>query len=125
MEIQRIISEQYERAKKIIGERRSALDKIAEALLEHETIEGRHVLEILEFGEIRSPIAAAFVGKPAEKPEEKKAADKPAARGPRCERSRARRRRPPEAQRVGSGARRLFSGLDLRGPSPNMSTASL
>jgi hypothetical protein len=36
------------------------------------------VLEILEFGEIRSPIAAAFIGKPSEKPEEKKAADKPA-----------------------------------------------
>jgi cell division protease FtsH len=77
VEIQRIISEQYARAKTIIGERRAALDKIAEALLEHETLEGRHVLEILEFGEIRSPIAAAFIGKPVEKPEEKKAADKP------------------------------------------------
>ena len=77
-EIQRIISEQYERAKKIVSEHRSALDKIAEALLEHETLEGRHVLEIIEFGEIRSPIAAAFIGKPLEKPEEKKAADKPA-----------------------------------------------
>src|SRR5277367_2448987 len=52
-EIQRIISEQYERAKKIVSDRRSALDKIAEALLEHETIEGKHVLEILEFGEMR------------------------------------------------------------------------
>ena len=79
VEIQRIISEQYERAKAIISERRSALDKIAEALLEHETLEGRHVLEILEFGEIRSPIAAAFIGKPADKPEEKKAADKAAS----------------------------------------------
>ena len=78
VEIQRIVSEQFERAKKIIGEHRSALDKIAEALLEHETIEGRHVLEILEFGEIRSPIAASFVGKVSDKPEEKKAADKPA-----------------------------------------------
>ena len=79
IEIQRIISEQHERARKIVGERRAALDKIAEALLEHETIEGRHVLEILEFGEIRSPIAASFIGKPAEKPDEKKAAEKPAA----------------------------------------------
>jgi len=76
VEIQRIISEQHDRAKKIIGERREALDKIAAALLEHETLEGRHVLEILEFGEIRSPIATAFVGKPPEKPEEKKPADK-------------------------------------------------
>jgi len=78
VEIQRIISEQYERAKTIIGERRAALDKIAESLLEHETLEGRHVLEILEFGEIRSPIAAAFIGRPVDKPEEKKAADKQA-----------------------------------------------
>jgi cell division protease FtsH len=87
-EIQRIVTEQYERATKIITEHRSALDKIAEALLEHETIEGRHVLEILEFGEMRSPIAVAFVGKPAEKLEDKKPADKPrpprasAPRGP-------------------------------------------
>jgi cell division protease FtsH len=81
VEIQRIISEQYERAKKIIGDRRAALDKIAEALLEHETIEGRHVLEILEFGEIRSPIAVAFFGKLTDKPDEKKAADKPAPEG--------------------------------------------
>jgi cell division protease FtsH len=77
VEIQRIISEQYERAKQIIGEHRAALDKIAEGLLEHETLEGRHVLEILEFGEIRSPIAAAFVGRAPDKPEEKKLADKP------------------------------------------------
>jgi len=79
IEIQRIISEQHDRARKIIGERRAALDKIAEALLEHETIEGRHVLEILEFGEIRSPIAASIIGKPVEKPEEKKPAENPAA----------------------------------------------
>jgi cell division protease FtsH len=76
VEIQRIITEQYERAKKIIAERRPALDKIAALLLEHETLEGRHVLEILEFGEIRSPIAAAFVGKTADKPEEKKSPEK-------------------------------------------------
>jgi cell division protease FtsH len=77
VEIQRIITEQYERAKIIITERRAALDKIAEALLEHETLEGRHVLEILEFGEIRSPIAAAYVAKQADKSEDKKQADKP------------------------------------------------
>jgi cell division protease FtsH len=75
-EIQRIISEQYERAKKIISERRPALDKIAAELLEHETLEGRHVLEILEFGEIRSPIATSTIGKTTDKPEEKKASDK-------------------------------------------------
>jgi len=29
---------------------------IAESLLEHETIDGKHVLEIIEHGEMRSPI---------------------------------------------------------------------
>ncbi|MSU50199.1 MAG: ATP-dependent zinc metalloprotease FtsH [Opitutus sp.] len=59
-EIHRIIDEQYKRATKIIGERRAALDKIAEALLEHETIDGKHVMEILQFGEIRSPITPSL-----------------------------------------------------------------
>ena len=53
-----ILNSQYRRAQLIIGEHRTALDKIAAALLEHETIEGRHVLEILKEGEIRSPIVA-------------------------------------------------------------------
>jgi cell division protease FtsH len=56
VEIHRIIDEQYQRAKAVILEKRPALDKIAEALLQYETIEGRHVHEILEFGEIRSPV---------------------------------------------------------------------
>ncbi len=55
-EIHAIIDEQYKRATEIITKHRPALDKIAEALLEHETIDGKHVLEILQFGEIRSPI---------------------------------------------------------------------
>jgi cell division protease FtsH len=57
-EIHRIIDEQYQRATKLIAEHRTALDKIAEGLLEYETIDGKHVLEILQFGEIRSPITA-------------------------------------------------------------------
>jgi cell division protease FtsH len=59
LEVHRIIDEQYQRATAIIGDRRSALDKIAEALLQYETIEGKHVLEILEFGEIRSSVIVA------------------------------------------------------------------
>ncbi|WP_438482278.1 ATP-dependent zinc metalloprotease FtsH [Oleiharenicola lentus] len=53
-----ILHSQYKRAQEIIGEHRAALDKIAGALLEHETIEGRHVLEIVQHGEIRSPISS-------------------------------------------------------------------
>ena len=40
----------------LLNEHRGALDLTAEALLEHETIDGIHVKEIIEFGEIRSPI---------------------------------------------------------------------
>jgi cell division protease FtsH len=79
-EITRIINEQYARAAEIITARRPALDKIAEALLEHETIEGKHVMEILQHGEIRSPVVRDIppLPKTGEKPSTKKSADKPA-----------------------------------------------
>jgi cell division protease FtsH len=51
-----IITAQFQRATEIIEEHREAMRKIAEALLEHETIEGKHVHEIIEYGEIRSAI---------------------------------------------------------------------
>ncbi len=83
-EVSRIIAEQYARAKEIIIARREALDKIAAALLEHETIEGRHVLEILEHGEIRSSVVtvAPPVGTQAEEKDTKKPSAKPAAEPP-------------------------------------------
>jgi cell division protease FtsH len=55
-EVKRIVDEQYQRAKEIILSHRVALDKISDALLEYETIDGKHVDEILEFGEIRSAV---------------------------------------------------------------------
>ncbi len=75
-EIHRIIDEQYNRAKGIIDDKRAALDKIAEALLQYETIEGRHVQEILEFGEIRSPVLPPILGKPTDGAAGKKQAGK-------------------------------------------------
>jgi cell division protease FtsH len=78
-EIHRIITEQYTRATQIITEHRGALNKVAEALLEHETIEGKHVLEILQFGELRSPVITAALIKSEEKNSDKKPADKSAA----------------------------------------------
>jgi cell division protease FtsH len=78
-EVHRIIDEQYTRAKQIITERREALDKIAAALIEYETIEGRHVLEILQFGEIRSPVLPSAPPKLEDKPTAKTSAEKPAA----------------------------------------------
>jgi cell division protease FtsH len=77
-EIHRIITEQLERTRKILGEHRAALDLIAAKLIEFETIEGKHVLEILQFGEMRSPIVLT-AAKGNEKPAEKKAAEKEAA----------------------------------------------
>jgi len=81
-EVARILKEQYARAKELIYAHRDALDKIAEALLEHETIEGKHVLEILEHGEIKSAVVISpppKPKKPAEAPakEEGTTANKP------------------------------------------------
>jgi len=79
LEVHRIIDEQYQRATTIISEKRSALDKIAEALLQYETIEGKHVLEILEFGELRSPV---IVAPPPLKPGNNDAGKKPKGEAP-------------------------------------------
>ena len=55
-EIRYIIDVQYKRAKKIIEDRHETLELIAQALIEYETIEGKHVHEILDHGEIRSQV---------------------------------------------------------------------
>ena len=47
---------QFDRAKTILEEHKEAVVKIAESLLEHETLEAKHVEEILEYGEIKSPV---------------------------------------------------------------------
>jgi len=75
-EVFRIVNEQYARATEVITARRPALDKIAEALLEHETIEGKHVMEILQFGELRSPVVRDIP--PLPKSNDKNSAKKPA-----------------------------------------------
>ncbi len=76
-----IIANQYKRAQQIIAEHRTALDKVAMALIEHETIEGKHVLEILRSGEIQSPVVREAMGKTDAKAMEKRAADKATAAG--------------------------------------------
>jgi cell division protease FtsH len=65
-----IVQEQYLRSLEILKEHRTALDGIAEALLEHETIDGKHVHEILEFGEMRSPIVKREIVPDEPEPEE-------------------------------------------------------
>ncbi|MCB1123213.1 MAG: ATP-dependent zinc metalloprotease FtsH, partial [Verrucomicrobiae bacterium] len=73
--IRKIIEEQYERAKEIIEEHREALRIVAEALLQYETIEGKHVQEVIEHGKIISPIESNDLirkGKDQRKAEEEK-----------------------------------------------------
>jgi len=72
--VSEILNGEYKRAQQIIGDNRASLDKIAQALLEHETIEGKHVLEIVKHGEIQSPIVTTKPP-PRELP---KSAEKPA-----------------------------------------------
>jgi cell division protease FtsH len=81
-EVFRIVDEQYRRAKEVIIAHRATLDKIAAALLEHETLEGRHVLELLQFGEMRSPVVREPVFKSGEKAAGKKSPEKAASPEP-------------------------------------------
>ena len=50
------MDQQYKRATKILTDEDNALETLAQALLEYETLEGKHVKEILEHGEIRSDV---------------------------------------------------------------------
>lgn len=73
-----IVEEQYQRSLEILKQNRTALDVCAEALLEHETIDGKHVQEILEHGEMRSPIVKREIKAPkAEAEAEEDSAKKP------------------------------------------------
>ena len=60
--IKHIIDKQYDRAREIIEQHRDALRAIAEALLEHETIEGVHVHELIKYGEIRTAVESIRTG---------------------------------------------------------------
>ncbi|WP_269524701.1 ATP-dependent zinc metalloprotease FtsH [Coraliomargarita parva] len=71
-----IVEEQHKRCREILTENRHALDVCAEALLEHETIDGKHVQEILEFGEIRSPV----IKREVPEPKDDEAEDEPEAK---------------------------------------------
>jgi len=77
--IHSIVEEQYHRSLDILKEHRKALDVCAEALLEHETIDGTHVHEILEHGEIRSPIIKRIIPDPEPESKEVEETKKAAA----------------------------------------------
>ena len=54
-EVHDFIQAAYVRAQKLISEHKDALQKIAEALLEYETLDGSQVEDIVKYGEMRNP----------------------------------------------------------------------
>ncbi len=63
-----IIAGEFARAEGILAGHAEAHRKVAEALLEHETLEGVHVSEILRTGAIQTPIVGAPVPAPVREP---------------------------------------------------------
>jgi cell division protease FtsH len=53
-EIARILTEQEQRASQLLGKHRRGLELIAEALLEHETIDGPAVARLIQQGMVQS-----------------------------------------------------------------------
>jgi cell division protease FtsH len=60
IEIQRILSEQALRAQRVLASHRAALDAVAGALVEQETLDGVAVGQIVAAAEARSPSAASY-----------------------------------------------------------------
>jgi cell division protease FtsH len=54
--IKEIIDNQYKRSKEILTKYNTALETLALSLLQYETLEGKHVHEIIKYGQIRSSI---------------------------------------------------------------------
>ncbi|WP_319800673.1 ATP-dependent zinc metalloprotease FtsH [Luteolibacter arcticus] len=85
-EIKRFIDEAYEQATSLLTQGRDKIELIANALLEFETLDGAHVRDLIEHGEMRNPPSAPkpppvpeeFRKKPVSKPTE----DKPDDGGP-------------------------------------------
>ena len=54
-EIKRVIDRAYADAKRILLEKRDKLELIAQALLEYETLDASHIMDLIEYGEMRNP----------------------------------------------------------------------
>ncbi|WP_143185247.1 ATP-dependent zinc metalloprotease FtsH [Rubritalea squalenifaciens] len=57
-EIKGLIDDAYKRAESMLTEHREALDQVAKALLEYETLDGKQAEEILKYGELKNPPSA-------------------------------------------------------------------
>ena len=64
-EVKRLIDTAYQRSKDLILKNRTALETIAKALLEYETLDGSHIHEIMEHGRIMNPPRTKPPGPPA------------------------------------------------------------
>lgn len=62
-EIKGLIDHAYKEAERLLLENRELLDKISIALLEYETLDAKHIKDLMEFGEMKDP------PKPPEPPE--------------------------------------------------------
>ncbi|MEM6914934.1 MAG: hypothetical protein AAF491_00105, partial [Verrucomicrobiota bacterium] len=57
-EVKKLTDEAYEEATRLLKEHRDKLEAIAQALLVYETLDGVHIQEIMEHGEIQNPPSA-------------------------------------------------------------------
>jgi cell division protease FtsH len=55
-EVEKILREQEDRCRGVLGENRHGLDLVARALMEHETIDGDEVQRLIEIGRTGAPI---------------------------------------------------------------------
>jgi cell division protease FtsH len=73
-EVRAIVTAQYQRAKSVLVENKAALDRIASALLEWETLDAEQIETLLTGGIMKPPVRPAppAVPEPTRRPEEKK-----------------------------------------------------
>jgi cell division protease FtsH len=57
-EVRKLCDDAYERAKRLLLEKREALEAIAKALLEYETLDGAQIRDIIDHGSMRNPPSA-------------------------------------------------------------------
>jgi cell division protease FtsH len=55
LEVRQIVTRAYDQAKEIISAHRDAMEKITAALLEYETLDGKHIRDIIEHGHMLTP----------------------------------------------------------------------
>ena len=67
-EIKRIIDEAYDKATELLTKHRKDLDVIADALMEFETLDGAHIVELMDTGSMTNPPKSP---KPPEVPDDK------------------------------------------------------